>query len=195
MHLDGVVCRAHLDKNQNVKALLVIDLQKAVVEGAVDVPNVLSRVNKLISNARKSGTPLIFIQHQEEGDPSMTPGATSWEFVDELDFREGDVLVHKKYRDGFADTPLKELLLKEGATEVVVTGAQSDYCVQTTALSALAQGFDVTVASDAHTTCATGPGNGSVDGASVIEFVNGHFEWLCYPERSISVRETATIEL
>ena len=178
-----------------MKALLVIDLQKAVVEEAVDVPGVLSRVNQLIGDARSSGAPLVFIQHQEEGDPSMSPGSPSWEFVDDLDFRNGDALVHKKYRDGFAGTELKDLLLSSGTTEVVVTGAQSDYCVQTTALSALAQVVDVTLVRDGHTTCATGPGNGSVDGASVVEFINGHFEWLFYPERQISVEEAASISL
>jgi len=178
-----------------MKALLVIDLQKAVVEDAVDVPGVLSRVNHLINEARNNGAPLIFIQHQEEGDPQMSPGSPSWEFVDELDFRNGDSLVHKKYRDGFADTELKDLLMSTGTTEVVVTGAQSDYCVPTTALSALARGFDVTLVRNGHTTCATGPGNGSVPGASVVEFINGHFEWLFYPDRKISVEEAASISL
>ncbi len=176
-----------------MKALLVIDLQKAVVEDAVDVAGVVSRVNSLIREARRMATPLIFIQHQEEGDPKMTPGAPSWEFVDTLDYRSGDVLVHKKYRDGFAATELKETLLARGATEVVVTGAQSDYCVQTTALAALAQGFDVTIVRDAHTTCASGQGESTIDGASVVQFINDHFEWLFYPERKISVQETDAV--
>ncbi len=171
-----------------MKALLVVDLQKAVVEGGADVDGVVTRVNSLIEKARNTKSPLVFIQHQEAGDPSMTPGADSWHFVDELDFREGDTLVHKQYRDGFAATPLKEILNDAGVSEVVLTGAQSDYCVQTTGLSALQQGFDITVVRDAHTTCDSGEGNGSVPAASVVEFVNGHFEWLFYPDRTIAVR-------
>lgn len=174
-------------RQHDMKALLVIDLQRAVVEGAHDVPGVLERVNGLIARARELSAPLVFIQHQEEGDPAMTPGADSWQFVDELDFREGDALVHKKFRDGFAATTLKEILDEAGVTEVVVTGAQSDYCVQTTALSALQQGYDVSVVRDAHTTTASGEGNGNVPAASVVEFINGHFEWLFYPGRQVSV--------
>ena len=125
----------------------------------------------------------------------MTPGSPTWQFVDELDVRDGDVVVHKRHRDGFAGTELKALLDAAGVTEVVVTGAQSDYCVQTTALSALAQGFDITVVSDAHTTCATGPGYGSVEGAAVVEFINGHFYWLTYPGRAVTVATAHEIQL
>lgn len=167
--------------------VLVIDVQRAVVEGSVDVPGVIERINHLIGRARERGTPLVFVQHEEDEDPSLRHGSEGWQFVPGLAYSPGDVVVAKRFRDSFADTTLEEHLRATSTGHLVITGSQSDYCVQTTALSALQHGYDVTLVSDAHTTCSTGPADGAIDGASVIAFINGHFATLSYPGRRIVV--------
>jgi nicotinamidase-related amidase len=175
-------------------ALLVIDVQRGVVEGAVDVPGVIGRINGLLERARARDVPIIFVQH-EEPDSDLAHGSDGWQFADDLDVGPGEPIVAKKYRDSFADTNLEQLLKQSGVTRLLVTGSQSDYCVQTSALSALQHGYDVTLVSDAHTTCATGPDDGDIDGASVIEFINGHFATLGYPNRKIEVLATSDVSL
>jgi len=182
-----------MDDNQGKAALLVIDVQRAVVEGSVDVPGVIGRINALLEQARKDDAAIIFVQHEEADDPDLFNGSPGWQFADGLDHRPTDTVVAKRYRDSFADTTLEAILERCGARRLVVTGSQSDYCVQTTALSALQHGYDVTLVSDAHTTCATGPGDGDIDGASVIKFVNGHFASLRYPDRRIEVTPASEV--
>lgn len=176
-----------MTSKQNNAALLVIDVQQAVVEGGVDVSGVLGRINALLLRARDIGTPVIFVQHEDLEDPQLRNGSPGWQFADGLDYQENEPIVAKSYRDSFAQTTLNDLLQKYGVGRLIVTGAQSDYCVQTSALSALQHGYDVTLVSDGHTTCATGPSDGNISGASVIDFVNGHFATLRYPSRSIEV--------
>ena len=182
-----------MDESQEKAALPVIDVRRAVVEGSVDVPAVIGRINALLEQAREKDAPIIFVQHEEADDPALSNGSPGWQLADGLDYRPTDTVVAKRYRDSFADTTLEELLEQSGASRLVVTGSQSDYCDQTTALSALPHGYDVTLVSDAHTTCATGPGDGDIDGASVIEFVNGHFATLRHPGRRVEVRAASEI--
>lgn len=176
-----------MTSKQRDPALLVIDVQQAVVEGAVDVLGVLGRINTLLMRARDLGTPVIFIQHEDPDDVELRNGSPGWQLADGLDYQENEPIVAKTYRDSFAQTTLNDLLKQYGAGRLIITGAQSDYCVQTSALSALQHGYDVTLVSDAHTTCATGPDDGGIDGESVIDFINGHFASLRHPSRSIEV--------
>ena len=173
--------------------LLVIDVQRSVVEEAHDVTGVLGRINTLLLRSRDLGAPVIFIQHEEADDPQLVRGSPGWNFVDGLDIQEGDPVVAKTFRDAFADTTLDDVLQRIGTERLIITGAQSDYCIQTTALSALQHGYDVTLVSDAHTTCATGPDDGNIAGDAVIDFINGHFESLSYPSRNIEVIPAANV--
>jgi nicotinamidase-related amidase len=82
-----------------------------------------------------------------------------------------------------------------GSGQLVITGAQSDFCVQTTALSALFHGYDVTLVGDAHTTGpATLPG-GAVPADSVIELISSRFATLRQPGRRVEVVPAAAIVL
>lgn len=177
----------------HLSTLLVIDVQRGVVQDAVDVAGVIGRINTLLLRARDLGAPVIFVQHEEADDPQLTKGSPGWDFAEGLDIHEVDPVVAKTYRDAFAETTLDDMLKGFATKRLIITGAQSDYCVQTTALSALQHGYDVTLVSDAHTTCATGPEDGSIAGEAVIDFINGHFASLSYPSRNIEVLRAAKV--
>jgi nicotinamidase-related amidase len=182
-----------MNSTTDISTLLVIDVQGAVVDGSADVPGVISRINELLERARKSGTRIIFIQHEEEGEEELTAGSAGWQMVADLDYRSGDTVVHKRFRDGFAGTELDSLLQESGTTRLFVTGSQSDYCVQTTATSALAHGYDVALVRDAHTTCAANVDSGVIEAESVIDFVNNHFATMRYPGRHLEVISAADV--
>ena len=76
-------------------ALLVIDMQEAVLAGCTGVPGVIERINGLLGRARRSGAPIVFIQHQDAEDPELTAGSPGWRLVPGLDRREGDPMVAK----------------------------------------------------------------------------------------------------
>lgn len=60
----------------------------------------------------------------------------------------GDVIVEKNKDSGFYETELDGLLRAAGVDTVLVTGLQTQICVQTTAADAFFRGYNVWVASD-----------------------------------------------
>jgi nicotinamidase-related amidase len=85
------------------------------------------------------------------------------------------------------------MLTASGTRRLVVTGAHSDYCVQTTALSALAYGYDLILVSDAHTARAAELPETTVPAAAVVAFINDRVATLRYPGRDIQVLPTAKV--
>jgi nicotinamidase-related amidase len=79
------------------------------------------------------------------------------------------------------------------ARRLVFTGAHSDYCVQTTALSALAHGYDLTLVGDAHTAQDAELPEATVPAATVIAFINHLVTSLRYPGRAVEVLPTAKV--
>jgi len=180
---------------QEHPALLVIDMQEAVLAGCAGVPGMIERINALIGSARRSGAPIVFIQHQDAEGQELTAGSPGWQLVAGLDRREGDPVVAKEYRDSFAGTELGAVLAVTGVRRLVLTGAQSQYCVQTTALSALHHGYDVSLVGDAHTTSpATLPG-GNLPAETIVQLVNSCFGTLSHPGRSTEIVAAADVAL
>lgn len=134
------------------KALMVIDVQKDVVGNAYKTPETVAKINELIAKARQSETPVIWVQHS---DDFLVKGSPEWEFVDELKPLPTDTRIYKTEPSSFAGTPLAEELAKHHIDSLIITGAQTDMCVNATSNDAAARGFNVTLVSDAHTTMDT----------------------------------------
>ena len=131
------------------RALLVIDVQKDVVANAVKTPEVIANINSLISNARTSNVPVIWVQHS---DDYLVKGSTGWDIVDELKPLPDDVRIYKTQPSSFAETDLQAQLESLGTKSLIITGAQTDYCVNATSNAGVELGYQVTLVSDAHTT-------------------------------------------
>jgi len=130
-------------------ALLVIDVQNGVVDGAVERDAVVSRIGSLVERARDADVPVIWVQHTDEDLPV---GSDAWQYVPELTTVDGEPLVQKEYGDSFEGTELEQLLAERGVGHLIVTGAQSDQCIRSTLHGAITRGYDATLVSDAHTT-------------------------------------------
>lgn len=173
-------------------ALLVIDVQEEALEGCPDGLAAVARINELSARAVESGAPVVFVQHED--DDELVRGSAGWELVAALERPEGSVLVPKTFRDGFEATELAEVLERLGVRRLVVTGVHSDFCVQTTALSALVRGFDVTLVSDGHA-ARSSPESPELSAEAIQAFVNSRFATLRYPGRAVEVMPAAAIEL
>ncbi|MDE3134183.1 MAG: cysteine hydrolase [Acidobacteriota bacterium] len=130
-------------------ALLVIDVQNGVVDGAVERDAVVARIGSLVARARDAEVPVIWVQHVDEDLPR---GSEAWEYVPELVREDHEPLVPKGYGDSFEDTSLEQLLSERAVGHLVVTGAQTDRCIRSTLHGALVRGYDATLVGDAHTT-------------------------------------------
>jgi nicotinamidase-related amidase len=130
-------------------ALLVIDVQNDVVAGAPRRDEVVAAIAGLVDRARAAATPVVWVQHSDEGLPRDSDG---WQYVPELVPSESEPVVHKSYGDAFEATDLEQVLSGRGVGRLVVAGAQTDACIRSTLHGALVRGYDTLLVEDAHTT-------------------------------------------
>ncbi|MDQ6874873.1 MAG: cysteine hydrolase [Actinomycetota bacterium] len=136
-------------ENRPNTALLVVDVQTGVVEGAHQRDAVVANIASLVERARQERVPVVWVQHC---DDQLARGSESWRIVPELTPDAGEPLVEKSYGDSFEDTDLEAVLSGLGVGRLVVAGAQTDACIRSTLHGALVRGYDATLVSDAHTT-------------------------------------------
>ncbi len=136
-------------ENRPNTALLVIDVQNGVVEGAHERDAVVANVGSLVDKARQEQIPVVWVQHSDE---QLARGSDDWRIVPELTPDDAEPLVEKNYGDAFEDTTLEKVLSGLGVGRLVVAGAQTDACIRSTLHGAFARGYDATLVSDAHTT-------------------------------------------
>jgi nicotinamidase-related amidase len=136
-------------QNRPNTALLVIDVQNGVVEGAHNRDAVVNNVSTVVEKARRADVPVVWVQHSDEG---LARETEAWRLVPELNPEPTEPLVEKNYGDSFEDTTLETVLAGLGVGRLVVVGAQTDACVRSTLHGAFARGYDATLVSDTHTT-------------------------------------------
>jgi aminoglycoside 6'-N-acetyltransferase len=136
-------------------ALLIIDVQNGLLADPSkvhDADGVLTRINELVSRARDQDVPVIFVQHEGEEGHALEKPLEGWNIHPGTGYREGDEVVEKRDCDAFQNTNLKSRLDSLGVQNLVVAGMCSEYCVDTTCRRAYSLGYDVVLATDAHTT-------------------------------------------
>ena len=136
-------------ENRPNTALLVVDVQQGVVEGAHDRDAVVANVRSLVEKARQEHVPVVWVQHCDE---ELANGSDAWRIVPELAPDDSEPHIEKNYGDSFEDTNLESLLSDLKVGRLVVVGAQTDACVRSTLHGAFVRGYDATLVSDAHTT-------------------------------------------
>jgi Amidases related to nicotinamidase len=168
-------------------ALLIIDMQSALLSDAYDVEACLGRVANLAERARSSGVPVIYLRQRLDAVPAglidVHPAVAP---------RSGDVVLDKDSADSFLDTTLGDLLNEWAVRRLIVTGFATEYCVDSTCRGSLSRGYDLTLVSDGHTTpersCGAVP-----TAAQVIAHHNATFSTIQYAGRSITVASAAQI--
>jgi nicotinamidase-related amidase len=138
-------------------ALMVVDLQIGMMDGVKFPPLVehqalLAKAKALIAWARGGGHLVVFIRHDGQSAEALAPGAPGWPLHPALGRREDESVFSKSVGDAFSEPQLAGWLRNRGVERLVLLGAQTDQCVRETVNGALANGFAVTVASDAHGT-------------------------------------------
>ncbi|MEY4452159.1 MAG: hypothetical protein RLZZ380_1280 [Actinomycetota bacterium] len=171
-------------------ALLVIDVQNGVVEGAYDLENVLKNINAAIDKARAAGVPVVWVQHSDE---ELVLESQDWQIVPQLQPASGERKVRKVHRSSFEATDLEQILADFGVGHVYITGMQTNNCVRHTTHSAQERGYDVTVLADAHSTTGYDWDGHTVVAKDVVDEFNDNFGGTELPGRF--TRAIATSEL
>jgi len=155
-------------------ALLVIDTQVNMFDPQASVyepERVLRVVGSLIGRAHTQHIPVVFIRNNGgEGDPDL-PHTPGWEIDPRLGPGPGDAVVDKTRPDSFYETPLQNLLTERNIHNLIISGLQTDYCVNATTRRAVELGYAVTVAADGHSTYPSS----TLTAAQLIEQHNSDF--------------------
>jgi nicotinamidase-related amidase len=142
-------------------ALIVIDLQKGIVDGRFLHPigEIIDRTRALLDVFRAKKLPVVLVnvagrppgrtEHGPRSSQTFTGGWT--DFLPQLDQQPGDIVVTKRSWGAFATTNLEGQLKALGVTQVVVAGVATSGGVEATARQAYELGLHVTLALDAMT--------------------------------------------
>lgn len=171
-------------------ALLVVDMQRGVVADAHEVDAVVANINTLVDRAREASVPVVWIQHADDGLPQ---GSEPWEYIDQLQRRDDEPLVHKAYGDSFEETDLESILAAHAVGKLVVTGAQTDACIRSTLHGALARGYDAVLVEDAHTTEDMREWGAPIGPAEAIAYTNLYWGFSSAPGRAGSTMPAADV--
>src|SRR2546429_1518203 len=105
--------------NRPNTALLVIDVQNGVVEGAHERDAVVANVASLVEKARRERGPVVWVQHSDKG---LARGSEKWRVVPQLSPGEAEALVEKNYGGALEENTPESLLTGPGVGRPLVVG-------------------------------------------------------------------------
>jgi len=133
--------------------LLIIDAQCAITDARLYAFDkfVLS-VKRLIDTARKNGTEVIYVRHDDGAGTEMTPGTEGFEIFGGFAPAEGEHIFDKTVNSPFKESGLLEYLREKGENTLMVAGLQTDYCIDAAVKCGFEHGFEIIVPEYSNTT-------------------------------------------
>src|SRR4051812_17925828 len=136
-------------------ALIVIDVQRAFDQWEAagkrrNNPEAVARIVDLLQAFRGNNTPIFHIRHQGTAPNSFfLPGEPGYEIKDEAREMEGEPVLVKRVNSAFIGTDLERRLRAADIGTLVICGATTNHCVETTTRMAGNLGFDACLVRDA----------------------------------------------
>jgi len=174
------------DSPASAAALIVVDVQRAFDQWEAagkrrNNPHAVARIVDLLNAFREHGAPIFHIRHQgTHPNSSFLPDGTGFAVKDEAREQAGEPVIVKRVNSAFIGTDLEARLRAAGLKTLVICGATTNHCVETTTRMAGNLGFDARLVRDATWTFdRTGP-DGDVHSAEDIHAMtlanlNGEF--------------------
>ena len=136
-------------------ALVVVDVQKAFEEWDAtgqhrNNPGAVDRIADLLGDFRAKGAPVFHIRHASlNPDSRFRAERPGHQVIDDAREVPGETVMVKNVNSSFIGTDLEEQLRHRGIDNVVVVGATTNHCVETTARMAGNLGFSTMLVRDA----------------------------------------------
>ena len=140
--------------NPATTALVVIDVQKGFLQREANGerrnnPGAVSNMVRLLEAFRSRGMPVIHIRHASTNPGSfLRPEFPGFPSMDETREIGDEPVLVKSVNSGFIGTDLEQRLRGGGIGTVVLVGATTNHCVETTTRMAGNLGFDARLVSD-----------------------------------------------
>jgi len=144
-----------MDFPAGATALMVIDVQKAFdqMEAAGarrNNPDAVAKIAELLEAFRHSGNPVIHIRHSNTDPQSrFHPFQSGHEVRDEAREIDGELVLVKTVNSAFIGTDLDARLQGDKISHLVIVGATTNHCVETTTRMAGNLGYETFLVSDA----------------------------------------------
>ncbi len=150
-------------------ALLVVDVQTALVLGEPFAwEEVIGNIRILIEKSRENNVEVIYIQHDGKSGDELEPYSEGWKIFEDIKPNGNERVIRKNYNSAFKGTRLKEYLDGKGITQLIVTGMQTEYCIDSTCKVAFEYGLEVIIPEKTNTTF----NNGNISAKDLYEHYN-----------------------
>jgi len=147
-----------------VPALIVIDVQQGFAEQDAagrkrNNPDALDRIVDLLNAFRARGLPIFHIRHAStEPESVFRPERTGFQVIPAARELPGEPVIVKNVNSAFIGTGLEARLREAGHHTLIICGATTNHCVETSTRMAGNLGFDAWLVRDATWTYdRTGP--------------------------------------
>lgn len=138
-----------------VLALIVIDVQRAFDEWEAagqhrNNPDAVAHIAKLLASFRVARAPIFHVRHEgTQPNSSFWPSGSGYEVKNEAMEMGGEPVIVKRVNSAFIGTDLESRLRAAAIRTVVICGAITNHCVETTTRMAGNLGFDAWLVRDA----------------------------------------------
>lgn len=153
----------------NNTILLVVDVQTALIEEhPYNEQNVIDNIKRLITVARYNEKEVIYVRHDDGKGEELEYGTDGWQFYYEIKPNNNEKVFEKQYNSAFLKTGLKEYLDSKKIDTIILTGLQTEYCIDTTCKAAFEHGYKLIIPEETNTTF----DNEYLDGQKLYNFYN-----------------------
>jgi nicotinamidase-related amidase len=126
--------------------LLVVDAQELITKDTLYAfEKYKENICKLIAQARKYGTEVIYIRHDDGAGKPLSKGNAGYDVCLEFAPEDDEKVFDKTVNSPFRESGLLEYLKEKGVTKLIVTGLQTEYCIDATVKCGFEHGFGMIV--------------------------------------------------
>ncbi len=137
----------------NKMGLLVIDVQNALMEEKpMKGEELISNIKKLVDKCRETRVEIIYVQHCDETGGQLEVNSFGWQIYSDIAPQKDEKVFEKYYNSAFKGTKLKDYLEEKGIEDIIVTGMQTEYCIDTSCKVAFEFGFNLIIPEKTNTT-------------------------------------------
>lgn len=131
--------------------LLVVDAQDMIVINELfQYETFVNNMKQLIRLARTKGIEIIYVRHDDGFE--LTKGIKGFEIFEQFAPMNEEKIFDKHVNSAFKDTGLLEYLHSKNENTIMITGLQTDYCIDATIKCGFEHGFEIVVPAYCNTT-------------------------------------------
>src|ERR1700738_1300902 len=144
-----------MSQDKSLTALIVIDVERAFDQWEAagkrrNNPDAVARIVDLLTAFRERRVPIFHIRPQgTRPTSSFLPEGAGYPVKDEARERDGEPVIVKRVNSAFIGTDLEGQLHAGDIRTLVICGATTNHCVETTTRMAANLGFDARLVRDA----------------------------------------------